>query len=260
MKRRWKILIAIGAVLVVAVIAVLLSLNAIAKTAIEKGGTMVLGTKTSVGGVSLSIFGGSAEVKGLVIANPEGYGDGNVLELGRAYVKLKPASLLSDAVEVDEITIEAPVLKLRQQGLKSNLGALLDNLDKGAPDQKKESASSSSKKFKVGKMKLTDAKLEYSLMGAPSARMPLPDIKIDQVSTADNPVMTLGSIIKQVVVSMAQAAARTGGKIVPDDVNNALGNIFSGAKTGVEKTVKGLDGTVKGIGGLFKTIGHSDKK
>jgi uncharacterized protein involved in outer membrane biogenesis len=253
MKRRWKILIGIGIALVVLLVAVFFSINVIAKTAIEKGGTIVLGTATSVGSVTLSVFGGSAEVKNLAIANPKGYGDGNVLELGRAYVRLKPASLLSDVIEVEEIAIEAPVIKLRQQGLKSNLGALLDSLDSGSPEKK--SAESKSKKFQVGVIKLTDARMEYSLMGAPSAKMPLPDITINQISNGDNTAVTIGSVIKQVVVAMAQAAARTGGKIVPADVSGALGHVFSGAKDGIGKTVQGAEGAAKGIGSLFKKIG-----
>jgi hypothetical protein len=233
-------------------------IDAIAKSAIREGATYALGTPVEVEGVDLSFLGGSAEIKGLQIANPEGYGDGNFLDLGRAYVSLKPASVLSDTIEVRDIAVEKPVLRIRQKGLKTNVSVILESINKLAPaeegGEKPAAPEAQAKKYKIGSIKLTGARVEYSLVGAPPVPVPLPPIEIKAIDSADGTGVTIGKVIQQVLVAMVKSAGEAGGGVIPKDVTEAVGKFATGVK-GAAEAVKGAGEAVKGIGDAFRGLG-----
>ncbi len=254
MKRRWKILIGVAAVVIVALIVVVIFTNSIAKAGLQRGASSALGTKTTVDAVGVSLLGGSVDIKKLAIASPEGYGDSDLLDVARAYVSVSPASLLGDTVEVREVTIEAPVLRIRQQGIKSNLGVILDNINKAAPAE--PGAKAAGKKYKIGSIKITGAKVDYSLMGTPSVPVvALPTITLTDISSADSTGVTLGKVFRDVLVAMVKSAGQIGGKIIPPDVTNILGATLGGAVEGVGKTVEGVTRGAEGVGGAVKDVG-----
>lgn len=256
MKRKWKILIAVAAVLVVIMILAVVFIDHLAKAGLQKGATFALGVDATVEGVDVSLLGGSVDIKGLAVSNPEGYGDGNILELGRAFASVKPSSLMGDVVEIGEIVLESPIVKLRQQGLKTNLSVILANLE-GSEETAED--SSESMKLKVGSISLTGAVFEYSLAGAPPVKIPLPDVHIKDISTGDDTTVTLASVIKQILVSMATSAGSAGGDVLPDDIAKGLNTVVEGAGAGVKKTVEEAGDAIRGIGGVFRGIVGKDE-
>lgn len=263
MKRVWKIVITLAICLVVAAIVLMLSLDSLVLTAMEKVGTAVLGAETTVKSVSISIVGGSAEIKGLTIANPEGYGDGNLLELGRIKVALKPASLLGSTVVVSEITVEAPVVKLKQQGLETNLGVVMKNASgegEAKPAEKKEKAPAKGKQFKVAVITVKDAQVEYALGGAPAAKIPLPDIQMRDISNADGSPLMLKDIVVQVMAEMTKNV----GNAIGGEIKEGLTSATKAGAEAAKKAVEGVGGAAKkaaeGVGSLFKDLGKKEKK
>jgi len=247
--------------LAVALIVFMLSLNGLVRAAMEKVGTAVLGAQVTVKSVGVSMARGSADIRELVIANPQGYGDGNLLELGGIKVALKAGSLLSDTVEVSEVIVDAPTLKLRQQGLDSNLQAVLKNAggeEEKRPGEKK--AAGKGKKFKVGLIRVTRGQLEYALGAAPAVRVPLPDIELKDISNADGSPVMLKDIFVQVLSQMAKSAAGALKGIVPEDVTKALDGAADAGAKAVKKTVEGAKDAIKGVGPLIKNLGKKDEK
>ena len=98
------IIIALGVVLVivVAVVALLLSLDAGVKKAVEGGGSYALKVPVTLEKASVSITGGKASLRGLTIKNPEGFNTARAVHLGEAAVEIKLGSVTS---EVKDLTM-----------------------------------------------------------------------------------------------------------------------------------------------------------
>ncbi len=253
MKKAYKILIALGICLVVAVIVFLLSLDSIVKAGIEKVGSIALGTDTTVKSAHIGLTSGSAEITNLVIANPSGFPEGNLLELGRVKAGLRVGSLMGDTIEVNEITVEKPVLRLAQSGTKTNLKVVLDNASGGGEATPKESKgeSSAGKKFAIKRISITGGELEYRVGNGPPVKVPLPDIVMEDVSNDDGTPLMLADVFAKVLGAMGKSAV-TNVKDLPGDLAGALKGVGATAVTGVKETVGGVEDAVKGIGGLFK--------
>jgi|GEM_PF-2135495 len=251
MRRVWTILIIVAVCLVVAAVVLVLSLDGIARTAIESQAGAALGTRVAVTNVHIGVVNGSAEIKGLEIANPAGYPAANLLELGRAKVALRIGSLLGDTVQVKEITLEAPVLHLAQQGLKTNLQAVLDNAAGAGGESEKKPAAKAGKKFKIDRISISGAKFEYKIGSVPSVLVPLPDVELKNITNADGSPVMIKDVIVQVLAAMAKSAAGAAADL-PGDVKGALEGAGKIGAEGVKKAVEGVGGVVKGIGSVFK--------
>ena len=263
-KRIWKILIAVGVCLVVVAIVFLLSLDSLVKAGVEKGATTVLGADTTLQTAKIGITSGSAELNGLVIANPKDYEPGNFLELGRIDVGLSIGSLLSDTVVVDRIVLESPVLKLKQKGLDSNLRTILRNTGGAgaaapAAEAKPAQPAAKGKKFKIGLIKITGAKLEYAIGSVPAPPMPLPDIELKDISNADGTPVLFKDVLVQIFSAMAKSAATSLKGILPADVTGALDGAAKLGLEGVGKAVEGAGSVVKGAGEAVKGVGDAVK-
>ena len=70
-----------GLLLIVAVVAIGLSLNGRHQERRETFGPQAAGVPVTLDSVSLSLFSGSAALKGLVVGNPEGYKTTNAMSL-----------------------------------------------------------------------------------------------------------------------------------------------------------------------------------
>src|SRR5436190_11097941 len=98
MKKVLKIIIALFVLLIVAVICVFFFLGGIVKKGVEKVGPRVTKTPVTLDAAVLSLFSGSGELKGFVVANPEGFKSSNAVQVGSVAVQVVPRSVLSDKV------------------------------------------------------------------------------------------------------------------------------------------------------------------
>ncbi len=261
--------------LVAGAVAAALALNSLAKAALEKGATAALGSKTTVGRLDLRLFGGSLQLEGLDVSNPKGFPEASLFRLASAQVVLDIPSLLSNTVEVREIVLNGPVLDLYQKGLDTNLAVVLKNARAKGPSggHKPEqptagtAAAKPGKGFKIGLIKITNARLEYRLPGASSVKLDLPDIELKNLSDKNGQPLLLADVFSQILKSMAAAAGRLPGNLAPPAIKDALSPVVSGTGKGVEKSLKiageALKETgksIKGVGNLFKNFGEKDKK
>ena len=118
------------AVMLAAFVYIYLNLGLLVKTAIETYSPPVLKTAVAVDSVALSPLSGTGDIKNLVIANPEGYGEGAALRLGEVALALNTASLADDVVIIDSVLIDAPELNVVQRDIShNNFKQLLDNIN-----------------------------------------------------------------------------------------------------------------------------------
>src|SRR4051812_36929234 len=100
-----------GLVLVVLIgagIYVYISLSSLVKAGIETYAPRMTQTKVTVGGVSASVFGGSATISDLVIGNPSGFKAPEAISIRKASLSVDSGSVMSPVVHVKEIEIVAP--------------------------------------------------------------------------------------------------------------------------------------------------------
>src|SRR6516225_6609124 len=100
MKKMKKILLVAALVAVVLVVVGLIItavfLDGIVKKGVETVGPQIVKVPITLQSVHIGLLTGSADVKGLVIGNPEGYKTPNAISVGTADVGVNPLSVLSD--------------------------------------------------------------------------------------------------------------------------------------------------------------------
>ncbi|MHC4714059.1 MAG: DUF748 domain-containing protein, partial [Planctomycetota bacterium] len=260
MKRIWKILIAVGAVLVVAVIVVILSLDYLAKAGLEKGGTMVLGTPTTARSLDLRLLAGSLTLDGFAVRDPEGYGEGDLVKLETAEVGLKIGSLLSDTVEVKQIILHEPVLRIVSKGRNTNLSVVLNHAQQfgGGGEAPSPEAEGPAKKFRVGLVRITDARFEYAAAGAPAVRVSLPEIELKDLSDEQGRPVPLADLFSQILRAMAKSAVEVEGIRLPSEVTDSLREAAAGGQKAIDDAVKAIksgEEAIKGVSDLLKGLG-----
>src|SRR5437016_947696 len=106
MKKRF-VQLGVGGVilLILAVVAITLSLDRIIKAGVETAGPKIAQVQVKLAGVSHSLFSGKGEINGLVVGNPEGYKTESAIKVGGVSLALQPSSIFSRKILVDSINV-----------------------------------------------------------------------------------------------------------------------------------------------------------
>ena len=243
--------------LVVGVI-IALSLDKIVKQSIETIAPQITRTPVTLDSVSISLFTGSAGVKGFVIGNPDGYKTPQAISVGKAVVSVVPSSVLAGKIIVHSIEVRSPEITFEGNPLgANNLSKLMDNVNAIAGGSKpvtnapaKSGATKPVKKLQVDDFLIVGAKVHVSLTGLVNREMtlPLPDIHLtglgagsDGITPAQLTKEVLGQITKETLIVVVNAV-RDPGKGVENlgkDLGKEAGKT---AGDGVNKITKGLGG------------------
>ena len=120
------IVLALGLVVVVgAIVYLVTSLDGIVKRQIEQHGSRLTGTRVSLEGVEIDLVAGSGTIRGLRVANPEGFSSGDAIRLQTIALAIDLGSLGSQPLRIEQIEIgEVDVrLEVDERG-RSNIDAL----------------------------------------------------------------------------------------------------------------------------------------
>ena len=118
-------------VLVIAFVGAFLYLEPLVKTTVNTVGTKIVGTKVNLDEFRFAPFVGEAEVKGITVANPEGYKTPNLINLGRVFVKLNVKSLFTNTIVVEEVSVNGIELTYEMPDLStSNVMQIQQNIAK----------------------------------------------------------------------------------------------------------------------------------
>jgi hypothetical protein len=254
-----SVLIAIIVVLVILVAAFFLLGDYLIKVGVEKGGSAALGVPVKVGGVHLSVLRGLVTIDGLQVANPPGYKNEYLLEVGSGRVSVSIPSLLKDTIHVKEITLDGTKLAIEQKGLSSNIKDLLNAMPKGKPEEPKkpgEEPKKPGKKLVVDKLEITNTEAKLAVMVGEGAgvNLKLAPIKMENLG-ADSP-LSVAELTSKIFVALIQGVAQQGAGLLPDDVVSGMkGGLDKVTELGTESGKKVIEeGTkvIEGIKGLFK--------
>ena len=216
MKLFVKIIVGIVVVLVLAFVALELSLNSIVLKGFNSAAPEAIGVPATLQGADISLVRGQAALAGLHIGNPEGYKTDGLLDLASISVQLDNSSLLSDTIIIREIAISGLVVTYEKGLLNSNLGALIELLsagedsETGKPKEDDPSEKKPGKKVIIEKLTITDSRMNFSVTGAAaltgggSIPIPLPPITLTDLGKEKDGV-TIVEAVRNILTAIAGA-------------------------------------------------------
>ena len=253
------------------------------KTGIEVAGTQTLRVPVTVGDVSLALLSGKAGIDDLVIANPAGYANETMMEIGKGRVDLAVKSLMSDTVRIENVLLENVSVTLEQKGLTNNIQQILNSLPKSEEETPKEESAkpeTSGKKLEITHLELTDINVNVKLLPIPgkadTLTLKLAPIKMENLGSDSK--MDMAVLTNKILLAIVAGIAEQGAGILPDaitgpmgDTLKALGDVSGALIKETGKILEGggeigkdlLDGTKdigKGVEDLGKGLGEIFKK
>jgi hypothetical protein len=130
-----KILIGVFVVLALVVAAALWfltsRLDSLVASLVESYGSEIAGTAVRVGSVSIDLRAGRGTIRGLRVANPEGYSSGDAFRLGEITVDIDPKTVTSNPVVIDALVVAAPAANFEVDATgRSNFQVIKSNVDR----------------------------------------------------------------------------------------------------------------------------------
>lgn len=255
------VLVALFVLFVIALLIVGAHLGDIVKAALEVEGPKITKTTLTVDTVGISLLGGSAEVKNLVLGNPEGYKATQSLDLSNATVSLVPRSVMSDKIVIRSIKITALEVTFEGNPIgANNLTKIMDNVESvpgsaspgnNAPAATAGSPAKPSKRYEVDDLVITGAMVHAYLsipgIAEQEVTLPIPDIHMSGLGTgpegitgADLTKQVLNQITIETIKTLAVYVTNMG-KNLSSAAQNALHDAVNGSGDGINKLRQGLN-------------------
>ncbi len=248
-RRIVRIVLWVVIVLVVLLAAAVLVRDMIIETAIRKVGSQATGTTVEVGSFSSSLLRGRVELAGLRVANPPGYRNPDAIVFDRIVVQVRPGSLLSDVIEVDEIRVDGMRVDFEATLSGSNLTDIQKNIETfaggSAPEQPEEAkpeakseaeptageGDAAGKQVLIHQLVVADNSLTLSsAMLQSTLPLLLPDIRMSEVGGGQPLGETMNQMMITLMQAISQAVAQAG--INAENIQ-ALGDSLSRAGSDV---------------------------
>jgi hypothetical protein len=224
---------------IIVIIALYFSLNKIVEKGITTFGSQVMLTEVSLEASNISLFSGEGELKGLVIGNPKGFSNNNALSFDRIKVAVDVKSIFTDNILIKQILIDGPKITYELVGEKSNIQAILNNIN--SPVKKEEKVkkteskkNSSQKKVIIDLVKITNGKIDLAMkvLGGKGASLEFSDMTMRDLGRKK------GGLTPEEAVLVIFNALNKG---VSGSVSVSAGNLKDKSKNLLEG-VKGLFG------------------
>lgn len=244
MKRK-LVITAVVLLMVIVGIAVYLysSIDSIVEAAIEKHGSRVLGTRVGVGSVDISLKSGRGTIRGVAVANPDGFSSNHMFELGEITIDIDVRSLNRDPIVVDQVTISAPVVRAEMnEQAATNIGTVKSTVEKyqsaSVPRGRKEDAGFE-KRVVIERFVFEEGvvSLDAAALGIEARDLKLPAVRLSNVGgpqgdTPDAIAKTvsrafLGAAAKVVAEEAKGRATDKAKEKATDKAKKAIGDILN---------------------------------
>ena len=167
--------------------------------AIETYGSRYLETDVSVSQVNLSLTEGSGEIRTLTIGNPRGFGGGSAFALGQIKVVLDPQQISGELIVLKEVIVDAADIGAVVRGQRTNLQALLDNLNRNVGDETDAGPEESAgPKLIIDRFRFTNATASVDSDIAGQMDLAIPDVYLKDIGRASNGT-TVGAALQQLL-------------------------------------------------------------
>ncbi|MGN0867322.1 MAG: AsmA family protein [Oligosphaeraceae bacterium] len=254
MRRLGVIVLVILLVVLVGLQLALSHMTPVVKKVMETYGPQVTGAPLTVEKVSFSLLQTRFEMTGLVLGNPPGFKTPSSVEVGRVLVKVRPLSLFTDTIHVQQILVEKPAITYEVGLGESNIGVILKNVDKFAATFEKEEKTkkeTSPEEEKAGKKVVIDevsvsggqVRLSATILQGNAAPIPLPTVTLHDLgkeSDGVSPVAATREVLTKVLGSVTEVGKKALDSL-GDGAKKAAEALGDGAKKAGEALEKGMD-------------------
>ena len=262
MKLLRRIFLVVVALVVVLALTVWLLLDSLVATGIEKGATFATGVETKVGKVDASLLSGHFGIEGLSIENPPGFSPDPFFKMGSARAAWQNGTILSDRIQMDELTLDGVDVSLERTSSGTNYGKILDHLDKlssgGGKGEEKAPPSKGGKQLTIAKIEVKNVRVHLHLSGVPlasgSSDLDIPSIVIKDFHSDGDTTKVVATLTKELLKAILEKVVSLGGQLPADlvkDLDKGLKGLGSALESGSKDALKGIEGALKGAGGLF---------
>jgi uncharacterized protein involved in outer membrane biogenesis len=249
MKKLIRILLVLVILLVVVGVASIFFIGAIVKAGVEKVGPIVAKVPVKLDNAKISLLGGSGQLKGFVIGNPDGFKSAQAIKVGTVSLSLVPSSVLKDKVVIHQIKVESPEITYETDLKGSNLQKILENVqgsakqDEKAPTKKEQTTKT---KLQVDDFVITGAQVTVaaSMLGGQGATIPLPEIHLTNLGTGADGI-TPAELSQKVLSAVLDATVKAVTENVTKLGKGATDAAGAAATSAIDKLKKSTD--------LFKT-------
>ena len=204
--------VAVVAGIGIAVIAVIvgfliINVNSVVKNGIEAVGPEVLGVPVTVEDVNISFLNGSGVIKGLNVANPDGYESEQAIMVEEMRVIVDIGSLTSDKIHIKEVVIDAPSITYEGNLLNSNISKLQKNAEStgtsgsGSSDEADEEGEMA---LQIDRLRVNDARInvQLSFLDEPLSLV-LPFLELEDLGKDED--ASPGDVINEVLLALNQS-------------------------------------------------------
>lgn len=223
---------------IIVIVALYFSLNKIVVKGVTTFGPKLTSTEVSLKESNISLFSGKGELKGFVIGNPKGYSSNNAITFDRIKVVVDVKSIFSDNILIKQILIDGPRITYELDGKKSNIKAILDNINSLAKEEEKvkkteKETGGTEKKVIIDLLKITNGKIDLAVtaLGGKGISLGLSDITVKDLGREKGGL------------SLAEAAGE-----IFNSFNNNVSRSVSVSATDIKQKTKSM---IDGVKGLF---------
>ena len=213
-----RVVLAVAIVLVILIGSLYLFGGHLVKIGVETAATKALGVRVDIADVDISILGGSVEIEGLIIENPDGYEHKNLLELGRARVAANIGSMLGDTVQIKELKLDGINLVIEQKGLSNNLQDVIKAIPAGA--KKETEAESAGRKLHIDNLEISDITVKAKLLPVPgkadTITLKLSPIRMTDLGSGGK--LDTAALSGRILLAIANSVAEQGAGVLPKEV------------------------------------------
>ncbi len=260
--------LAVVILLIVIVVAIHFFAGLALRVGIEKAATKTLSVEVSVSDVDLSLLRCKLRLEGLVVDNPPGYQYERFLELREVRVNVDMMSLLSDTVEIEEISLDGMDIVIEQKGLSNNLKEIMKSVKSDKPKDKpaeQEKPKKAGKKLKIGTLEISNVTVKAKLLPVPgkadTVTFKLAPIKMTNLGEREH--LDTAVLSSKILLAITEGVAEQGVGILPKDmigsVKGELKRLEGLSETLLDNGSKVLEGgkdigkeVTEGLKGLFK--------
>lgn len=247
-----SILLAIGVLIVGAIVYVSLNINSIIKQGIETAGPKVTKTEVRLGSSNVSIFSGEGTLSNLFIGNPKGFTSPSVFELGSISMAIDTDSIAADVIRVKNIAIKAPRITLEVKEKTTNVKELMKNVRSFSAGEGKASAQKDGGKevkMIINELLITEGAVKILVPQIKQeAKSDLPDIRLKDIGKDKNGV-TVGEVSLIVMEELEKAISQSSANPL-DEMRSKFGAELGGKEAELTDKIKkkagDLGDTVKG--------------
>lgn len=203
-----SVVVALIVVIAIVVVVGLQNLNSLVEMGIESVGPQVTKTDVQVERVDIELTEGRGSIYGLDVANPEGFSDNPILQVGEVTLQIQPSSLTEDVTVIRAIVVDGARLNAEHRGLADiNMRDMLDNIQPDGPEEPtKPTTASPDMRFMVEELQFTNAALNLHSEEFGERELAMQDIQLSDLGDREQGLTPaqLGRAILSPIVDQAR--------------------------------------------------------